>query len=206
MIRSLSSLLLLVALGSASCQKEKEAKTPIDSPKELLEKAAMAEVSIASVSILEDCPDAEADSLTEDDMADQDREADGDGYGGDMPCSQSSMQIAITGQGAASSKLAIKTIRLLGPKGQTLGTLAPRAPTIWKAAGYAAWDEMILPKTDVKASYKLSVPNWNEVQQKLEGSTYGPLYRLEADIMIGETTRTVRSAEVVREQTEMIDT
>lgn len=204
MIRSLSSLLLLVALGSTSCQKEQEAKTPIDSPKELPEKAAVAEVSIASVSILEDCPDAEADSLTEGDMADQDREA--DGYGGDMPCSQSSMQIAITGQGAASSKLAIKTIRFIGPKGQALGTLAPRAPTIWKAAGYAAWDEMILPKTDVKASYKLSVPNWNEVQQKLGGSTYGPLYRLEADIMIGETTRTVRSAEVVREQTEMIDT
>ena len=82
---------------------------------------------------------------------------------------------------------------MLGPKGQDLGTLSPRAPTIWKAEGYSAWDEMIMPKTDVKASYKLSAPNWADVQSRLGGSTYGPLYRLEVDIMIGAAREAVRA-------------
>lgn len=204
MIRPLSSLLLLLALGSASCQKEKESKTPVDTPKGLPDKSLVAEVSIASVVILEDCPDTDGHSAAVEEMADQDREDSADYLG--MPCSQSSMQIAVTGQGETSSKLKIAAIRLLGPKGQNLGTLVPRAPTIWKAEAYSAWDEMIMPKTDVKASYKLSVPNWTAVQSKLGGSTFGPLYRLEADIMIGDVTKTVRSAEIVREQVEMVDT
>ena len=210
MIRPLSSILLLLALGSASCQKEQESKTPSDTPKELPETAVAAEVSIASVTIGEDCPDANGASAAVIEMADQDREAPPMGasadYAGDMPCSQSSIQIAITGQGDSSSKLSIRAIRFLGPKGQDLGTLVARAPTIWKAEGYSVWDEMVMPKTDVKASYKLSTPSWAEVQSKLGGSTFGPLYRLEADIMIGDVKKTVRSAEITREQVEMVDT
>jgi hypothetical protein len=212
-------ILLLIATSSSSCQKERESETPADSPQELPEKAVVAEVSIASVSLVEDCPDPAPKAAADDKNVDQGARAaemevadlessDSDdarsGYG--MPCSQSTMQIAITGQGEASSKLSIVAIRLLGPKGEQLGTMQSRLPTIWKAEGYSAWDEMIMPKTDVKASYKLSAPNWGEVQKKLGGSSYGPLFRVEADIKIDGVTKTLRSSEIVREQIEMIDT
>jgi hypothetical protein len=81
-----------------------------------------------------------------------------------------------------------------------------RKPKIWKADGYGAWDETILPKTDVKASYKLSLPNWSQVQGKIEGNTYNTMFKLEADIEIDGVPKTIRSGDVVREQTEMIDT
>lgn len=210
MNRTLSIVAVLAAFSSSGCQKEREAKTPPgDTPQQLPDRGAVADVAIASVSILEDCPDSEAlvDSKPDPDMADGEADMDMDGFApGGMPCSQSSMQISITGQGDASSKLAIKATRLLNPKGDAVGTLATRRPKIWQAEGYAPWDETIMPKTDVKASYKLSLPNWTEVQNKIEGSTYNTMFRVEADIEIDGVPKTIRSSEVVREQTEMVDT
>jgi hypothetical protein len=209
MIRTLSILAVLTAFSTSACQKERESKTPGDTPKQLPDRVA--DVAIASVTILEDCPDSDAkpsadrQSAPSGDMADNEADMGGYAHGG-MPCSQSSMQISITGLGDASSQLAIKATRLLGPKGDTVGTLVTRRPKIWKAEGYAAWDETIMPKTDVKASYKLSLPNWSEVQNKIDGSTYNTMFRLEADIEIDGVPKTIRSSEVVREQTEMVDT
>lgn len=213
MIRSLSFILLLVATSSSACQKERESETPAETPQELPKKV-VAEVSIASVSLLENCPDAAPKAAADDkavehaglaaDMEAADSDEFGTGYA--MPCSQSTMQLAITGQGGASSKLSILAIRLLGPKDEVLGTLQPRLPMIWGETSYSPWDETILPKTEVKASYKLSAPDWGEVQKKLGGSSYGPLFRLEADIKIDGETKTLRSSEVTREHTEMIDT
>jgi hypothetical protein len=214
MIRPLPLMPLVFALSVASCQKEREQETTVTPGKEQPAKAQVAEVSIASVSLYEDCPEADPKAAADDNRTRIDSEAGGmapggaadlqQGYG--MPCSQSSMQIAITGQGEASSTFRITALRLLGPKGETLSEMQPRMPMIWKADGYAAWDQTILPKTDIKASYKLSSPDWGQVQEKLGSGSYGPLFRLEAELKIDDVSKTIRSSETTRQRIEMIDT
>jgi hypothetical protein len=212
MIRRISLIALLAAFSTSSCQKERESKGRDETPKELPKNVKVADVAISSVSISEDCPDTEpkaasnAKAAPSEDMGVSAEEMDSDSEYGGMPCSQSSMQLAITGQGNSSSQFGIVAIRLLGPKGEFVGTLEPRLPKIWKAKGYAAWDQIIMPKTDVKASYKLALPNWSEVQDKIEGSTYNTIFRLEVDIFIGSVPRILRSSEFVREQSGMVDT
>lgn len=220
MIPPFPFVLLLVALTSASCQKERRAKPPPETPPSETPTwvtptpvVEMADVSIASASLLFDCPDKDnpgANKADQDGVSEGEREAPAMGANGEYlaspPCSQSSMQITITGQGDKYSRFSLYTIRLVGPKGEALGTLEARAATIWKSGGYTAWDQVIPPKTDVKASYKLSAPDWTLVEKVLGGSSFGPLYRLEADMSIDGFANIVRSAEIVREQSEMIDT
>ena len=191
------------ALIVLSCQKESKPNEPATPQRTPVEEVA--EVIIASVTLLEDCLD-EASAVEEKEQAadDMDRESMPEGYS--EPCRQSTMQFAVTGQGETSANLRIVEVRLLGPKGATLDTLKTRSPSIWQENRYSPWDQVILPKTDVKASYKLSLGNWSKVEQSLGGSSYGPKFLVEADIDIGGVRKTVRSSHVVREPAEMIDT
>jgi hypothetical protein len=199
-------ILSLSALTLLACQKESKPDEPVAAAAPAV---TSAKVSIASVTMLEDCPDPEKDppeakASAEAEMEDM-VEGDSDrSY--DPPCVQSTMQLAITGQGDGAAKLVVKEVRLLGPKGDALETIQTRMPTVWQEGGYASWDEMVPAKTDIKASYKLSPPNWNETEKKLGGSSYGPAFLLEADIEVGGVVQTMQSGQVVREPVEMIET
>ncbi len=202
MIRFIVTIAVSSLLVS-SCQKETKPTDPATPKDPIVDEVG--EVAIASVTLLEDCPDAVSGSQEVREYAgDMDRESMTEDYV--EPCRQSTIQFAVTGQGATPADLRIVALRLLGPNGATLDTLKTRSPSIWRENGYAAWDQVVPPKTDVKASYKLSLGNWSKVEKSLGGSSYGPVFVIEADIEIGSLRKTIRSSQVVREPVEMIDT
>lgn len=191
-------LLTICAMATISCQKENATSetppTPMPVPAPLA-----AEVSIASVTILEDCPDAGDDNDSA--GASMDME---EGYV--QPCRQSTMQIAIAAQGDTSARFTIKEMRLLGPDDAVLSVVKAREPSLWSGSGYAAWDQRVVPGPALKASYKLSLGDWRSIEKALGKNSYGPLFVIEADIAIGATPLTIRSGKVAREPVEMIDT
>ncbi len=190
-------------MATISCQKENAAApTPPTNPPAPVP-VNVANVSIASVTILEDCADEDPhEGLAED----SDREDSDSEEGWVQPCRQSTMQIAITGQGHVSSNFSIKEVRLLGPEDAVLGVVTAREPSLWNGHAYIAWDQLVVPSTDVKASYKLSLGDWSAIEKALGKSSYGPLFVIEADVAIGAVPMTIRSGKVAREPVEMIDT
>ena len=168
--------------------------------------------------MVEDCPDAKPPGeATEVEPAEDPAEeakgrapeasaVEGDSaHGYDAPCRQSFMQIAITGQGESSFKFAVTQVRVLDGAGTKLGTVKTRMPTIWKSEGYAAWDEMVMPMNAVKASYKVSLPTWDDASKQV-GPNYGSAYMLEADVSINGVSKTIRSSPVVPEPPDMVET
>ncbi len=131
-------------------------------------------------------------------------------YGGLVqPCTQSTVQIAFSGQGDTTETVKIQAVRLLMPDGsKTLATLDARGATIWTKDGkYVPWDGTIGPHQEVKASYKLSVPDWNTVDEAIgpKGSM-GHMFLLELDIDVGTQRQTVRSPQFPREEPHVIVT
>ena len=185
-------------MAAISCQKENAATPapPTNPPAPV--PVTVANISIASVTILEDCVNEALDEgLTEDSDSE-------DGWV--QPCRQSTMQIAITGQGAVTSNFTIKEVRLLGPDDAVLSVVASREPSLWNGSQYSSWDQKVAPKTDIKASYKLSLGDWSSIEKALGRNSYGPLFVIEADVAIDAVPMTIRSGKVAREPVEMIDT
>ncbi len=203
----------IAALSTVACQKESSTSTPpTPTPTPAPVPVVLAEVAVASVTVQQDCPDPQPAKPAAMEKSMAAPSEDMDEAMGDVsenyvaPCTQSSLQIAITGQGETSSEFSIKEVRILGPKGKTLDVIGSRLPTIWKDNTYVPWNQVILPKTDVKASYKLGFRGWRTVEETLGGSSYGPAFIVEADVEVGGTTKTIRSAPVIREPEEMIQT
>jgi hypothetical protein len=192
----------------------------------------LATVTIASVQMIQDCPEQDATPAAgprpapgapaapmppadEGVRQDESRAARGASVAGKpgyapirQPCTQSTMQLSFTGQGPTSAKVKIEAVRVLAASGDELGTVNARLPTAWKQDGtYQTWDETIAPETDVKASYKLSVPNWNDVEAKLgDRNPFETKFVLEVDVEVGGELQTVRSPEFVREHPHVIVT
>lgn len=225
MKRALPLLLLGAVVSTASCQKEQgeDTETPVETPKVGPEKATLPNVAISSVNLQEDCPDpappaAAGAAIQEAKSAVQEREApQGDMAEGDSdrysrpPCSQSTMQISINGQGDSSFQFSLGEVRVLNGEGEKIGVVKSRLPTLWKAEGYASWNEMVAPNVDVKASYKLSLPTWDDPNRPAGNTQYGVTFMVEADVTIdgiGKTVRskTVRSNPVVPEPADMVET
>jgi hypothetical protein len=187
--------------------------------------ATSATPTIASVSLVQDCPDAKAEARS---MADPKLNAPktlapsmpapkkkqskskrkGDSAGGFVqPCSQSTVQLAFAGQAGASAMVSLKEVRLKSADGKALGTLAPRAPSIWtEASGYQAWDGVLTPGADHKTSYKLGLPDWSAVETTLGGSSYGKMYTVEIDVEIDGTVTTLTSPQVERARPQIVKT
>ncbi len=187
--------------------------------------ATTAKVSIASVQLVQDCPDQDATPADQGpaattvapakaktmvvDEAPQ-RAARGTAKPGyapiRQPCTQSAMQLRFTGEDAPA-KVAIVSVRMLTATGEKLGTLQARKPTAWHDGTYQPWDEMLPAEGELQASYKLSVPNWNDVQTVLgDRNPFETMFVLEVDVEIGGQRQTVRSPEFVRERPHVIVT
>lgn len=198
---------------------EKDSKSPGDetlkpideTPKPLPPKVVTADVSIAAVSMVEDCPDAAAEA--ESAAAEMIPEARAKRPASDMPaevaypqpCQQSFMQISITGQGESTFKFSVAKVRVLDSAGTKLGTVKTRMPSIWESAGYAAWDETVMPNAPVKASYKVSLPTWDDGSKRAV-IDFGATYFLEADVMVNGVSKTIRSTLVAPEPAGLIQT
>lgn len=168
--------------------------------------AKVAVASIASVVLGQDCPDPDPNPETKNkaDMAkspamDKRRQL-------RQPCTQSNVQIAFTGQGAVSSVVKISVVRLKSAAGKELTTLVTRMPSLWRENGYEAWDGVLAPDSDHKASYKLSIPDWSAMDAALGVSSFNQMFTIEVDLDIGGTRTTVISPQFERVQPVMIKT
>jgi hypothetical protein len=113
-------------------------------------------------------------------------------------CEQTSMQLSFTpSAGFKGSVVKIKRVELLDAKGKLLQQLTPSAPMQWSAAAgaYAAWDQK-LGGDVIRATYKLSSPDWN----KLTGGRMnapGHTFQLRVIVNVGSSDRTVEKTSIV---------
>ncbi len=188
-------------------------------------------IAIASVTMVEDCPDPPAPppppppaepAAAERAPADEEMAAAkpvelGDvapgaaAHGGDMPdfCEQSMMQLTVSGHEGDPAPVKIVAVRLLRPSDKTVvAELKARGPMVWDDKGaYAPWDESLEGGTEVKASYKLSVPSWSDVETKLgHVPSEGHMFVLEVDVSVGGVQQTVTSPEFARREPEVVVT
>ena len=231
----------LVALALSACTSHEgpvsTGREPEQPPEAVKVPHASLTIAIASVTLQQDCPDppepppptpaalapaapaepgpaARALPMKNESMAQPHPGASVDGRGGwQQPCTQSSMQLALTNTGDAPGVVFIKSVRLLDAASkQPLGSLNARRPTLWDAnslaGSYQKWDQRILPGATLKTSYSLGDPSWTEVTQKLGGSAneYTTPFILEVDIVVDGAVQTVRSPEFMRQEVHLIVT
>ena len=230
MTRRYSAIALSLLASACAANEDGNSKTPsapATTPPAVAEVAAPtvdaaaaaphAMPSIASVQLVQDCPDPvpaagaapHADPPKPMPPAQGKAKRKRDSASGSFvqPCTQSTVQLAFTGQGASESVVALAGVRLLSADDTPLATLTPRMPTIWQPeGGYVAWDGVLSTEPDQKVSYKLSVPDWAKVEATLGGSSYGQMYVLEIDVKLDGTTTTVRSSQFERARPQIIKT
>ena len=224
-----TSLLACLALALTSACASTEGNGDSSSPRKA--DAKVAKAAISSVQMIEDCPGddpapaaaeppaqgaaakaparmaAEAEDVAPGDYDESMVQEDAGNFEIEQPCTQSTMQLSFTGQGPSPAKVEIQAVRILSPAGKPVASIKARAPKAWKDGGYKPWDEMLAPNADLKASYKLSVPDWSDLDKKLGGKgSYGTMLKLEVDVVIGGQKQTVRSSDFSREEPHVIVT
>ncbi|PRQ09120.1 hypothetical protein [Enhygromyxa salina] len=196
------------------------AKTSVE-PEQPPPKLAV-ELAVASVQVIEDCPDPPEAAPTEaaptlradesmapgvakpsaEPAAGAARKA---GPGFVQPCTQSTMQLTLAVEGDEPQQVRVAAIRLLDKQGKTVGTLSSRKPTAWVDQSYVPWDETVGAE-EVKASYKLSLPDWNAVDAAIGQPSFGYMFKLEVDVEIAGELHTLQSPEFPREEPHVIVT
>jgi hypothetical protein len=122
-----------------------------------------------------------------------------------QPCDQSTVQLALEHGGDAAVPVEIKAVRILS-KGKVVGTLHTRKPKIWANDTYEAWDQSVAPNTPTKVSYKLSLPEWSEVEKAIGQTSFGHMFTLELDVAVDGQVQTISSVEFPREEPHVIVT
>lgn len=174
-------------------------------------------VSVASVQMIQDCPDDDDEPTVEQAALKQPAAAmpptagapadilvDGAEHSFEQPCDQSTVQLAVENSGTTPASIEIKAVRILS-KGKVVGTLETRRPKIWTNGAYQPWDQSAAPGPS-KASYKLSMPSWTEVEQAIGQSSFGHMFTLELEVAIDGQVQTVSSPEFPREEPHVIVT
>jgi hypothetical protein len=189
-----------------------------------------AKASIASVQMIQDCPDPAPPAVApasqpvpagaaapkptkpaaEPSPKRSARAARGTSLGGKgprQPCTQSTMQLAFAGQGDAPGRVAIHNVTILDAQSaDVLGTVAARRPMTWVDGSYRAWDEVLPAGEATKASYSLRVPNWSDVEAKIGGTSFGHMFVVEVELTIDGERQTVRSPAFTRERPHVLVT
>lgn len=149
-------------------------------------------VAIASVQLLDDCPEPEAERAERSERDEAKRSGNW--------CSQSTVQLAVGSDRAGPFR--IEAVRVLDAQTRVAGSSRLRAPTRWDQQGgsYLPWDERVAAGGDMKISYKLGVLDLTS-----PGSVGGP-FMLELDVSVGGVRRTVRSPQFIRRNDDMVET
>jgi hypothetical protein len=221
--RCFGPLLMLViasacTTGGDAAGKTEDPKTENPKP-EYPKPPATTTISVASVQMIQDCPDEEPEPSNQATLAEE-RAAPsaamppspgapahpGDSIGSfRQPCDQSSIQLALENKGDAPVAVQIEAVRILS-KGKVVGTIESRRPKIWANNAYEAWDQTAAPGSPIKVSYKLAMPDWSKVEEAIGQSSFGYMFTLEIDVVIDGQVQTVSSAEFPREEPHVIVT
>lgn len=197
-------LLALALVAGCASHEGAPGSEPTDDPAQL-------RASIASIELLEDCPDPAPEA--EPDPESQARESEAKTSRPDLDrrasCTQSSVQLALSHDGTQPQRIDVVGVRLLrADTKESLATLRTRAPSRWNGQGvYKPWDQLV-PKGDaIQVSYRMTAPDWNAVQQQLgEQSTYSQAYVVEIDLSMAGAVTTLRSTELSRIPDEVVET
>jgi hypothetical protein len=175
--------------------------------------------SIASVQMIQDCPDPAGEAAKPAAAMPPAAESEpaqgasasriaGDGGSFHQPCTQSTMQLSLAHDASDAQRVEVVAVRLMRGT-EALGPIPARKPSKWNDAGtYDAWDERVPVGSEIKVSYRLGEPDWSKVQDKLGSGVdpYGQRYVLEVDLKMEGHTFTVRSPEFSREYPHVVVT
>ena len=204
----LSSLALVALLGGCASHDASGGNEPD------IDEAAKLRAAIASVELLEDCPDPEptADSDREEraksSVPKDSSELEGQGRSG-SGCTQSTLQISLAHDAAQAQRVDVVAVRLLrADTKQSLTTLRTRKPSKWNGEGvYQPWDQLVPSGGTIQVSYRLAEPDWNAVENALrDRSSFDQPYLVEVDLVMAGETTTVRSTELARLQLHVMET
>ena len=157
-----------------------------------------ADLSIAGVSLGEDCPASEPDA-----RCDPEADAGAGLIGGDCDgpccgslCQQSSVTLAIAADGLEGPlAFRVRSVTLLDASGAALSTLRADTPRRWDdAEGYVGWDEQVGVPSEQQVLYDLHDLDWSGITD-----SYSRTYRLRLEVEIGGEVRTLTSEETTRE-------
>ncbi len=147
------------------------------------------EVSLASVTLAQDCPTGAAEPGFAGDCAE-----DSDGCGG--WCEQSSLQLRITATADGTEvPFEIVSVRVTDPDAALVGSLTTRNPRVFTVDSYTAWDETIAPSDDLSVTYDTTAPDWYASGARL---AWGTVYEVEVVVRVDGVERTLRG-EAMRE-------
>ncbi|AKF07688.1 hypothetical protein [Sandaracinus amylolyticus] len=153
------------------------------------------EASIASVTLAEDCPDAQPAAPREPGLIGDCAEDGPCGW-----CTQSSVQLAIrAGEGDAAVPFEVVSIRLRTLDGELVDELEPRGAQVFLGETFGAWDERIEPGAELDVRYDTSAPDWSAIGSGEAYRSYGVQLRIEMRVRIDGVERTLELAPVSRE-------
>ncbi len=175
--------------------------------------------TIASVQMIQDCPDPEPEAAKPSAAMPSSSESVARGaaasrIAGDsdgsfrQPCTQSTMQLSLAHDAPDAQRVEVVAVRLVRGT-DVLSPIAARKPSKWSESGtYDAWDERVPVGSEIKVSYRLGEPDWSKVQEKLgaDVDTYSQRFVVEVDLKMGGQTLTVRSPEFAREYPHVVVT
>ncbi len=233
---AVSFALLLSACAAHDDGSKPEGSVPVAVKPEAVKPAPLAAVTVAvaSVQLIQDCPDPaeEATPAAEEakpagsataasrespmlgqagPSAGLSAKRSGAGPGGwSGPCTQSTMQLALRNPGEAGATLRVEAVRLVdGASKRALAPIVARKPSVWSPDGiYRPWDERVPVAADLKVGYRLAEPDWEKVREALISGVnlYAQPFVLEVDVSIDGARQTLRSPEFLRERVHMIAT
>ena len=223
--RILASFALLALLSSGCASHDSALGTKPEA-----EVKTQLRATIASVQMIQDCPDPQSEpsspavgaSAAKDEAAMQAPASESEpapgaaarmadslhGGGFQQPCTQSTMQLSLAHDAADAQRIEVVAVRLMRGT-DVLGKIAARKPSKWNDSGmYDAWDERVPVGSEIKVSYRIGEPDWSKVQEQLGAGVdvYSQRYVLEVDLKMGGTTLTVRSPEFSREYPHVVVT
>ncbi len=179
--------------------------TPPVTPPPVNNTPAAVTVAVASVQLLQDCPDDRpaAAGLRSNDEAESMSRSPSQGKMR-APPPGCSLNLSLTNAGGRAGQLKVMRVRLLDGQGKReLATVASRTPTRWDAEGYVAWDERVAGNTTSQVAYTLADAKW---KRGGAGDLYIKPYIVEVEVVIDGRKQTVRSAEFVPASHHMIQT
>ena len=180
---------------------------PVATPTPQNEPRGEIRVAIASVQLLDNCPDPPDAAAAPSAEGEREQKPTAPGYA--PHCSQSTVQLSIRSD--RSGPFRIEAIRILdGAHRRVAGSSTLRKPTLWRADSgiYSPWDARVIAGMDLQISYKLGDLDLAQADKLVgqEFNTYAGPFLLELNVSIDGRRQTIRSTAFTRQMLDMVET
>jgi hypothetical protein len=115
-------------------------------------------------------------------------------------CRSSSVQLDVVSTSHSPARLEVREVRLYDPdSGALVDTLSASEAKQWLNNSYQAWDESVGAGATVKASYRLSAPQWSKIDAAGGRINYSKGYQTQVDVAVDGELRTLAGPDAFRE-------